>query len=289
MTTAVVLRLVEPICGRGHHLYTDNYYTSPLLFAELRSRGFGACGTLRLNRRGIPSEAKLVKVLKKGEMRAITVDESMNVVQWHDKRIVSLLSTLHSDTPVPIERRSRHAEGGREVVEKPEAITEYNKYMGGVDRGDQLLSYYGFPHRTVKWWRRCFFFLFDAAIVNSYIMYCEKHQGRRLSHEHFRIELAKELLRAASATAPAPPAQPPHGPRHQPQQPLARLIERHFPGQLEKSSAGHQLQRDCTVCSKKKGRGRKTTTFTCKQCDLPMCIVPCFELHHTKVDPQRYL
>ena len=22
---------------------------------------------------------------------------------------------------------------------------------------------------------------------------------------------------------------------------------------------------------------------------MPMCIVPCFELHHTKVDPQMYL
>ncbi len=30
-------------------------------------------------------------------------------------------------------------------------------------------------------------------------------------------------------------------------------------------------------------------TFKCKQCDLPMCVVPCFELYHTKVDPQRYL
>ena len=58
MTSGVVLRLVEPICGRGHHLYTDNLYTSPSLFTELRLLGIGACGTLRMNRRGIPPEAK---------------------------------------------------------------------------------------------------------------------------------------------------------------------------------------------------------------------------------------
>ena len=77
--------------------------------------------------------------------------------QWHDKRIVSILTTMHREKPVEIQRRSRSAPGGREVVEKPEAVVEYNKFMGGVDRGDQLLLYYGFPHRTVKWWRRAFF------------------------------------------------------------------------------------------------------------------------------------
>ena len=54
MTAGVVLRLVEPICGLGHHLYTDNLYTSPRLYTELRLRGFEAYGTLRLNRRDVP-------------------------------------------------------------------------------------------------------------------------------------------------------------------------------------------------------------------------------------------
>ena len=58
MTAGVVLRLVEPICGLGHHLYTDNLYTSPRLYAELRLRGFEACGTLRLNRRDVPPRGK---------------------------------------------------------------------------------------------------------------------------------------------------------------------------------------------------------------------------------------
>ena len=281
MTAGVVLHLVEPIRGLGHHLYTDNYYTSPALYAELRRHGFEACGTLRLNRRGVPPEAKAT--LRKGERRAVVVDDYTAVIQWHDKRTVSILSTVHTDTPVQVERRSRHAPGGREEVEKPEAVVEYNKYMGGVDRGDQLLSYYGFPHRTVKWWRRAFFFLFDAAIVNSYIMYCMTITGRRLSHEQYRITLAKQLLSSA-VEQPVP-----RGLQHHPVQPLARLTERHFPAQLEKSASGSQLQRNCAVCSNKKGRGRKTTTFMCKQCNIPMCIIPCFELHHTKVDPQRYL
>ena len=289
--------MLEPVGGLGHHLYTDNLYTSPRLFSELRVRGFEACGTLRLNRRGVPAEAKAS--LQKGGRRAIAVEDSMAVIQWRDKRLVSLLSTVHHDTPVQVERRCRSAPGGRDVVEKPEAVVEYNKYMGGVDRGDQLLSYYGFPHRTVKWWRRAFFFLFDAAVVNSYIMYTAAHNGpgHHLSHEQFRITLAKQLLKRAAqqpqqpqqSQQPLPEVTGPHGPPHQVLQPAARLTERHFLAQLGKSAAGHQLQKNCHVCSNKKGRGRVTTTYKCKQCDLPMCVVPCFELYHTKVDPQRYL
>ena len=221
MTENVVLKVVKAICGRGHHLYTDNVYTSPSFFLQLRFRGFHACGTLRLNRRGVPPEARVK--LKKGEQQVVPLDDTMKVVQWHGKRVVSILSTIHSDAIVPIERQSRHAKVGCKVVEKPESITEYNKYMGGVDHADQLLSYYGFPHRMVKWWRRVFFYLFNAALVNSYIMYSQTINRRHLSHEQFHMTLAKELLQAVSVNVL--PSQPPHGPRHQACQPLACLTE----------------------------------------------------------------
>ena len=36
-------------------------------------------------------------------------------------------------------------------------VDKYNAYMGWVDKGDQLMSYYGFSHRTVKQWRHASF------------------------------------------------------------------------------------------------------------------------------------
>ncbi len=172
---------------------------------------------------------------------------------------------------------------------KPEAIVQYNKYMGGVDRADQLLSYYGFGHRTVQWWRRAFFFLLDMAVVNGYICYTLQNpdRSRRLSHEQFRITLAKDLLHLAGCELNTGMIH--HGPPRQTLQPAAHLTECHFPTTLGKNEAGRPLQRDCFICSRKKGRGRKTTTYKCRQCDIPMCVVPCFELYHTKKEPQRYL
>ena len=79
-----------------------------------------------------------------------------------------MLSTVHDDSFVTKKRRSRTATDGQEDILKPLVVEEYNRHMAGVDTGDQLQSYYGFSHRTVKWWRWLFFHLIDLAIVNDY-------------------------------------------------------------------------------------------------------------------------
>ena len=77
-------------------------------------------------------------------------------------------------------------------------------------------------------------------------MYCIIKKGQcHLSHEQFRIALAKELLSSASHSL----SQAAHGPRHQPLQPPARLSERHFLAHIEKTASGHQWQKNCAVCS----------------------------------------
>ena len=54
---------------------------------------------------------------------------------------------------------------------KPLVIHKYNQSMGGVDKTDQHAVYYSFGRCSVKWWRKLMFWLFEVAIVNSYIMY----------------------------------------------------------------------------------------------------------------------
>ena len=283
MTHAVVKKLVNDIQGKGHHVYMDNFFTSPTLFNDLRKNGLGACGTLRPNRRGVPSGIK--EKVRKGERKAFKLDESMLAIKWMDKRPVIMLTTIHNNDIISTERRSRKAEGGIEKVEKPVAVAEYNKFMGGVDTADQFLSYYGFSHRTVRWWRRAFFFLLDMAVVNSYIIYTQKcTSSRRFTHEQFIIQLATDLLAAADVALPALSTA-----HHRSLHPIARLTERHFPTTIGMSDTGRHMQQDCAVCSKRKERGRKTTTYKCRECNLAMCMVPCFELYHTKKDPLRYI
>ena len=67
---------------------------------------------------------------------------------------------------------TRKATGGVETIKKPQVVDEYNSYIGGVDKADQLITYYGFSHRTCKWYKRVFLHLFEVSLVNAYILYC---------------------------------------------------------------------------------------------------------------------
>ena len=58
-----------------------------------------------------------------------------------------MLSTFHNNETVDKERRSKNATGGLEIVKKPKMVEDYNKYMGGVDRNDQMVPYYSYSHK----------------------------------------------------------------------------------------------------------------------------------------------
>ena len=83
--------MVEGLENKGHHLYYDNYYTSPVLFFSLRTLGFGSCGTVRVDRRGMPKEVTTAK-LKKGEVKSAEVEKGMLALKWMDKRLVNMLA-----------------------------------------------------------------------------------------------------------------------------------------------------------------------------------------------------
>ena len=160
--------------------------------------------------------------------------------------------------------------------------------MGGVDKADQFLSYYGYNHRTLKWWKRGFFHLLDVAMVNAYILYTLSTQDHRLDHEHFRIAVAKDLIAQASVNVDAPP--PPRlGRRSQALPTPLRLTRHHFVERIINSTTGKLSQLDCFVCSKRDRQHtstsrRKTTSYKCKECNLPMCC-PLFQTisHYTRL------
>ena len=262
-THAIVVRLLEGLEGRGHHVYTNNYHSSPALFA------------------GIPATMKTP--MNKGDVSATAVDENMMALKWMDKRPVSMLSTIHDNTMTTKVRRTRNAEGGREEIWKPVVVEQYNCFTG-VDKSDQLLSYYRFSHKLSSGGGgQCF-----ICWTWAYVLYTLSEQShKKLTHELFCIRLAREMLLQVSMnvddTTPVS-----RGRIQRPLPPQTRLTERHFPDNLPQTPSRKKGQTECTVCSKKKGRGRKTTTYMCKQCKLPMCIIPCFQLYHTKVNPQRY-
>ena len=149
---------------RWHHLFCDNYYTGVPLFLSLHELGYGACVTVRVNSRGVAKQLTTTK-LAKGEVLTVQTEDSTLALKWMDKRPVTLLSTIHDDTMVTKVRRTWLAPEGREEISKPH-MEEYNRYIGETDKSDQLLSYYGFSHRTVKWRCRAFYRLLEVGVMN---------------------------------------------------------------------------------------------------------------------------
>jgi hypothetical protein len=75
-TSSIVLKLVEDLLGKGYTLWMDNYYDSPDLAAFLKRQGTNVAGTLRQNRKHVPSAMKNGK-LKKGKL-----SRSILMVLW---------------------------------------------------------------------------------------------------------------------------------------------------------------------------------------------------------------
>src|SRR5215472_11316567 len=76
---------------------------------------------------------------------------------------------------------------------KPTVVLDYNKNKTGVDKSDQMLSYYTFSRKTVKWWKKLFFHLFELAVVNAHILY-KKSRKEKLSPEIFYGKVAEGFL-----------------------------------------------------------------------------------------------
>lgn len=273
------------LLNKGYCLYVDNYYTSPTLFDRLSAENTMAVGTVRLNRREVPVALKTKT--KKGDVIYRQLDNLL-AMKWMDKREVSMLSTKHTHTMV-VTTKTDHYSG--EPVVKPLCILDYNRHMGGVDRSDQLGKFYSFSRKTNKWWLKLFFHIINLAVTNAYILYLKNRgEGRPLTHYKFRLELAK-LLMASHEMAKVPLGRPSI---HRDQE--KRLTERHFPC-LIPAKEGAKVQnptRKCVVCNENSGkrhtpgetRKRRETRYWCKDCEKPLCVVPCFERYNTLVNYQ---
>ena len=99
-----------------------------------------------------------------------------------------MLSTHHSGKMVESNRQTK----GGQKKKKPESIILYNNFMCGVDRMDQLMSYYSPLRKTLKWYRKVVLQHLDMAMVNAFILY--KKVGGTKAQLKFRKSVIASLL-----------------------------------------------------------------------------------------------
>ena len=272
----VVHDLMGPYLNKGYKLYTDNFYTSPMLVKDLLNDGTYLTGTVRTNRKGFPKE--LVGTKLERNVAEFLYCDGITAVHWKDKRDVYGLSSLHGDEIEVVSVRSGESDGEQRT--KPKLICDYNDNMGGVDLHDQLQVYYSIGRKGMKWWRRVFWRLVEISVLNSYVLRNEVHgKSRKLTQKKFRLELAYSLTHESIERRANPPDDAKVAGPGRPPAPIPRLLRKHF------VSNSHVRQR-CRVCAKHKnpetGKYKDTKTVTmCGKCNAHLCIGDCFTLWHT--------
>jgi hypothetical protein len=266
-TTAIVLHLVEPLLEKGHTVWLDNFYNSPSLARLLKHKGTDCCGTLKINRKGVPKAIKDAK-LNRGEIIA-QHSGPVTVMKWRDKRNVLMISTYHDAEIKIVTKRGKD-------TQKPVCVIDYNKWMGGVDLKDQLLQTFLVERKCMhKWYMKLLKRLLNATVLNAMIIY-RHNTGKQIDQLAFRVNLVEALFHQFAETERKVPG------HRAGENTILRLWERHFIHKVSPSGKKSAPQRRCVVCTKH-GR-KKDSRYCCLQCDVGLCVDECCEAYHTKLN-----
>ena len=137
---------------------------------------------------------------------------------------------------------------------------------------DQMAAYYCFGRKSIKWWRKVFFWMLEVMVNNAYVLYTRHTSNRRkLSQMEFHRGLAVSLCQELPARATPS--------YHHHDDTLERQRGQHFPDKAAK-------RKDCRVCSQRGTDGERhlTNTICATYSDHPpLCIQGCFKAYHNKV------
>ncbi|XP_064404486.1 piggyBac transposable element-derived protein 1-like [Halichondria panicea] len=279
---------------KNHHIFCDNFFTSVKLFEDLEKDGIHGCGTVRRDRKGLPLELcmyvcgrtcvlvyvcvcvgvwanHMYSIFDRGECKIMQKGPLVGSA-WRDNRVVTALSTTSQPIATDTVLR-RQKDRSRIPVTCPESIIKsiiiYNKHIGG---GDQLRGYYSCRIKSRKFYKYVYYFLFDVAITNSYILHKNFTSNTIRNVKQFRLQLAKELIgtyrsRKTSGRVPR------------------TFALQHFPlkGCLQPSAKRSKRGR-CEYCSQKLHK-RSDNSWMCQECGVWLChdgnhVTDCFYLWH---------
>jgi len=125
----------------------DRFYTSSKVLEYLWDNRTNGVEKVMAICRGLPKDTVVNVKLKKGQM-AFGRNGPQICIKLKDTRDILVTSTCHSADMASVTIKAR---GGLIRKFKPVAIIDYNKYKTGVDHGDQMITYYPFKRKTLKW------------------------------------------------------------------------------------------------------------------------------------------
>ena len=147
---------------------------------------------------------------------------------------------------------------------KPNIVRDYNNGMSGIDRSEQMLSYYQGLRESVGWYKKVGFHFFDMFVHNSFYLFKQANRQNKMTLIKFCTEVVKSLLDYEK---------------------LFQIERRgsnsaHYPKLIPISEKNKNLTLRCKSCCKN-GQCHETR-YQCVQCEdePPLCVDSCFMLFH---------
>jgi hypothetical protein len=283
---AAVVRNLKIILAQNrlkwHVVVVDRFYSSVLLCIELLAMNVYVVGTVMTNRLGIGAEIKEKRATRPVSIPRGTFNFSRSIAipnmvafHWWDRKPVHYLCTGAVMTESKIKRNVKQV--GSITVPCPAAVTDYQRWMGGVDVHDQLrLQHYSLQTSTKfkKYYKSLFLGFVDIALVNAYISHKEAARMAgtpAMKRGDWYGVLQNQLLQLKAEDFAGVVATPPPASQKRKRVPV-RLTH-----QLEQSddwvtvsSVQKRRQRSCKVCALLRTDKKKSyaTTYFCERCSL---------------------
>lgn len=257
----VVMELLRAakLLHKGYHVFTDRFYTKPELAEELYQNRTFITGTCIKNCKGFPKELANqlpvggAKFMRKNSLLGIAFREKKS-----QKQPVTLISTKHRAAMKTKVVRTK-------TVTKPEAILNYNSYMGGVDLRDKKLYHYASERATHRYWTKIMRNLMDIAVLNAYELY--KLKNFKQSKKDFILSIITDLCKASDEPQAVLPLTSPNPNIHK-----LILLE-------------GKKEMNCYVCSTPKKRSKSRTW--CPRCKVGVHMKCEAMFHHSDLPLAR--
>ena len=260
----IICQMTVSLHYKHYEVYADNFFTSVPLMEYLSSNKVLCCGTIRTNKKCVPKILAKDQDLERGAFDYRVSKNDIVIYKWKDNKLVHIISNFDGTEPSNVQRKNK--DDSVQSIPYPEAVSDYDIYMGGVDKADMLCSLYGISRKSKKWWHRIFFDLVDRSICNAYVVYNKlEMEGCKLLS--FRRSVAQSLITIGKPPQVGPPISTPC---NQATAKKRRKSNFSVPASIPTENVGiHWVVYDkkrgrCEVCSRKKIEARPY--FKCSAC-----------------------
>jgi len=79
-------------------------------------------------------------------------------------------------------------------IKEPYAVVQYNKYMKGIGRAGQYLSYYSVLRKTVKWSKKVVLYLLNCALFNAFFVHRTLNTNKKIKYKNFLHEVGRSWI-----------------------------------------------------------------------------------------------